>query len=228
MRAGCRIERSINSRSLMTGNVRTEESRKETRRSPGPPRADAKKMILFFQVLSHENKRDSSVPKKHFESIKECSSEKSLRCFGNDVVHVMQFVRRNHVRRQDIDNVAKRAQQHAPVQKKPVKLRSHRGKIAGIFGAQLNCADRSNLPRLADYSKILELLQPLAGDFGNSCDAIEDGFVLENLQTGIRRCAGQSVSGVGMSVIERMHPVFVLKRGLNAVRAQRDAHRQKA
>src|SRR5580692_2511487 len=49
MRAGCSMESSMSRRSLITGKVRMEESRKEMRNSPGAPRVPAKRTIFCFQ-----------------------------------------------------------------------------------------------------------------------------------------------------------------------------------
>ncbi len=51
MRDGFWIESEINSKSLMTGNVSTEESRKEIMKRPGQPRLPANATIFCFQPL---------------------------------------------------------------------------------------------------------------------------------------------------------------------------------
>jgi hypothetical protein len=52
MRAGCWMESSISSRSLITGNVSTEESRNEIKNNPGAPNAPANATIFAFHALS--------------------------------------------------------------------------------------------------------------------------------------------------------------------------------
>src|SRR5262249_47126828 len=51
------MESSISSRSLITGNVSTDESRKEIRNSPGAPRLPAKATIFSFHVCKPAIKR---------------------------------------------------------------------------------------------------------------------------------------------------------------------------
>src|SRR2546421_12625564 len=60
IRAGCCIDSSISSRSLMTGNVSTEESRKEIRKSPGAPRPPANPTPFCFHPLRLDGTRHSS------------------------------------------------------------------------------------------------------------------------------------------------------------------------
>src|SRR5450432_4015626 len=49
MRGGCCQHNSINRRSLITGNVSTDESRKEIRKRPGAPSVPANATIFCFQ-----------------------------------------------------------------------------------------------------------------------------------------------------------------------------------
>src|SRR3979490_1067094 len=51
IRAGWSMESLINSKSLMTGNVSTEESRKEIRKSPGAPSPLANASTFCFHAL---------------------------------------------------------------------------------------------------------------------------------------------------------------------------------
>src|SRR5258708_20070773 len=60
MRAGCSMDNSIRRRSLMIGNVSTEESRKEMRKSPGAPRPLAKATTFCFHPLKLAGKGNSS------------------------------------------------------------------------------------------------------------------------------------------------------------------------
>src|ERR1700740_1177221 len=64
--AGCRMDNSINKRSLMTGNVSTEESRKEIRKSPGAPRPPANATIFCFHGIKTDGK--SSPHSERFSS----------------------------------------------------------------------------------------------------------------------------------------------------------------
>jgi hypothetical protein len=57
MRAGCSMASSISNRSLITGNVSTDESRKEIRKSPGAPRTPANATIFCFHALNGLVKR---------------------------------------------------------------------------------------------------------------------------------------------------------------------------
>src|SRR6266481_3131207 len=52
MRAGRRMESSINNKSLITGKVRNDESRNEIRNSPGAPSVPANPTIFCFQAPS--------------------------------------------------------------------------------------------------------------------------------------------------------------------------------
>src|SRR5229473_3512200 len=52
MRAGCWMESSTNSKSLITGKVRTDESRNEIRNSPGAPSVPANATIFCFHPLN--------------------------------------------------------------------------------------------------------------------------------------------------------------------------------
>src|SRR5271154_3327879 len=61
MRAGRCTQSSISSKSLITGNVRTEESRKEMRNNPGAPRPPAKATTFCFHPLRFAGKLASSV-----------------------------------------------------------------------------------------------------------------------------------------------------------------------
>src|SRR6266566_1224903 len=58
--AGCSIDSSISNRSLMTGKVSTEESRKEMRKSPGAPSPLAKATTFCFHPLRLAGTRHSS------------------------------------------------------------------------------------------------------------------------------------------------------------------------
>jgi hypothetical protein len=52
MRAWCWIESSISSKSLITGNVSTDESRKEIKNNPGAPSVPANATIFAFHPLT--------------------------------------------------------------------------------------------------------------------------------------------------------------------------------
>src|SRR6516164_4689258 len=60
MRTGRSMLSSISSKSLITGNVKIEESRKEIRNSPGAPSAPAKATIFCFQPLRGAVNEESS------------------------------------------------------------------------------------------------------------------------------------------------------------------------
>src|SRR6266436_6008126 len=60
IRAGRCMESSMSSRSLIIGNVSTEESRKEIRKSPGAPSPPAKATIFCFHPLKLVAKGNSS------------------------------------------------------------------------------------------------------------------------------------------------------------------------
>src|SRR6267143_6966418 len=62
MRAGRWMDSSISSRSLITGNVSTEESRKEMRKSPGAPSPVANATIFCFHPLKFDGKDIFSNP----------------------------------------------------------------------------------------------------------------------------------------------------------------------
>src|SRR5947209_4160081 len=64
----------------------------------------------------------------------ECS-EKRLHGFHNYVIHVVQLVQRNHIRRKNVNNISKRTQKHAALQEKTIKLWTHRRKVSGILGS---------------------------------------------------------------------------------------------
>src|SRR5882724_12910579 len=98
------------------------------------------------------------------------------------VVHPMQFICRNHVRRQHIHHISQRTQQHAVLQKKSIQFRPHRRKIARIVSTQFNRAHRSNLPRLANHCKIAKLRQSLRIDLRDRRNLIKHRFILKNLQ----------------------------------------------
>src|SRR5580704_10381466 len=61
MRAGRWIESSTSSKSLITGNVRIEESRKEMRNNPGAPSPPANATTFCFHPLRFAGKLPSSV-----------------------------------------------------------------------------------------------------------------------------------------------------------------------
>src|SRR5207244_3953012 len=60
--AGCCMDNSISNKSLMIGNVSTEESRKEIRKSPGAPSPPANATIFCFHPFKLVAKRNSSHP----------------------------------------------------------------------------------------------------------------------------------------------------------------------
>src|SRR6516164_9377053 len=101
MRPGRWMLNSISNKSLITGNVKIEESRKEIRNSPGAPSAPANPTIFCFQPLSGAAKYNSSVDSDVQCSRRplECASEQRLDRFHNHVIHTMQFLRLDHVRR---------------------------------------------------------------------------------------------------------------------------------
>src|SRR5262249_2232120 len=59
IRAGCSMESSMSNRSLITGNVSTEESRKEMRNNPGAPNTPAKATIFCFHPIKLGFKKQS-------------------------------------------------------------------------------------------------------------------------------------------------------------------------
>src|SRR5271166_6150946 len=103
------MQSSISSRSLITGNVSTEESRNEIKKRPGAPRAPANAMIFCFQVLSWNDKNEP--PRKVEISLTEARkvSEERFDGFGDYVVYAVELLRLDHVGREDIDDVAERA-----------------------------------------------------------------------------------------------------------------------
>src|SRR5712692_1339695 len=133
MRTGCCIASSMRSRSLMIGNERTEESRKDIRSKPGAPSPLAKSTTFCFQALRFGDKPTSSAWSPAFclaqlypermrgntspliiraLSLAEAvpASEQCLNRFNNYVIHAAQLVRRNHVRRQHVYDVPQGAQ----------------------------------------------------------------------------------------------------------------------
>src|ERR1700674_1409410 len=60
IRVGCSIDNSISSKSLIIGNVSTEESRKEIRKSPGAPSPLANATTFCFNPLRVDGTRYSS------------------------------------------------------------------------------------------------------------------------------------------------------------------------
>src|ERR1700720_1291264 len=79
MRAGRRMESSISSKSLITGKVSTEESRKEIRNSPGAPSPPAKATIFCFQALNSEG-NEIAPPKKSCLAVPRMEAAKRLLC----------------------------------------------------------------------------------------------------------------------------------------------------
>src|SRR5690348_9966026 len=91
IRAGCWMESSISRRSLITGNVRTDESKNEIKNSPGAPSVPANTTIFCFQTLSFPCKTPprSFVGAQHAAphpgKIYHPSLENCLRRFGNHI-----------------------------------------------------------------------------------------------------------------------------------------------
>src|SRR5579863_9185104 len=90
MRAGWPIESCTSNRSLMTGKVSTDESRKEIRNSPGAPSVPAKATIFDFHEFNltftpRSNSRPSEPPPSHSKT-KSCHSERTEESafFGQD------------------------------------------------------------------------------------------------------------------------------------------------
>src|SRR5207245_3939341 len=61
IRAGCWMDNSIRSRALLTGNVSTDESRNEIRKSPGAPSPPANATIFCFHPPKPGGKEFSPV-----------------------------------------------------------------------------------------------------------------------------------------------------------------------
>src|SRR5262250_275748 len=113
MRTGRSMLSSISSKSLITGNVKIEESRKEIRNSPGAPSAPAKATIFCFQPFRDAAKCDSSVdsdvqcnrglvggrpPLDSRRARLSRSSEQRFNRFRNHVINEVQLSRLDHVR----------------------------------------------------------------------------------------------------------------------------------
>ena len=65
-------------------------------------------------------------------------------------------------------------------------------------------------------------------DASDGGDAIKDGLVVENLETGVGGGTGERVPGVGMAMIESVKAIFAVKGGFDAVGAEGDAHGEKS
>src|ERR1700734_4034976 len=95
MRDGFWIESEISSKSLMTGNVKTEESRNEIMKRPGQPRLPANATIFCFQPLR----------------LLACNDPSGVLLFSKFVHDGARQLRQiswfDHKRRRQVDHVAK-------------------------------------------------------------------------------------------------------------------------
>ena len=119
MRAGRWMERSISSRSLITGNVRTDESRKEMRNNPGAPSPPANATIFCFHPLRFAGKL-SILRQKVLESTRGRRSKwrqhsaarrtvyRPFNHFLNRPRQARQILRLDHERRRQVDDITKR------------------------------------------------------------------------------------------------------------------------
>jgi hypothetical protein len=140
-------------------------------------------------------------------------------CFGDYVIDAMTLVRFDDVRWENVDDVAERTKEDAAFEEEVVELGAEAGKIARIVHAKFEGADGTDLPDVPDLVEIAKLREAFGVNPGDGANAIENGFVIENLQIGIGRGAGQRVPRVGMTVIEGVHPIFTSKSGFHAVGA---------
>src|ERR1700692_4864853 len=146
--------------------------------------------------------------------------------FGDHVVDAVQWIGGDDVGRKNVDDVAEGAKQDAALEKKIVQLGAQAGKIAGVVDVQFERAQAADLARIADLVEIAELREAFGMNFGNAANAVEHRLIFKDLKIRIRRGAGQRVPGVGMPVIKRVQAILAAKSGLDAVSAQRNAHRQ--
>ena len=123
--------------------------------------------------------------------------------FGNAIVHVVQFLGRDAIGRQNVNHVAERAQQDAGVEEKFIKLRTQARGIAGIVGAQFDSGDGADGANVADSGMILDGREAVLMNAIDGVDALEDWFGFENLQAGNRGRGGNGISGVGMAMVKR-------------------------
>ena len=140
----------------------------------------------------------------------------------------MQLIRLDHVGRQDIHNVTERPQQNTVLQEETIELWSKRGKVTRIIGHQFDCSHRPDLPRVADLMHFAQVREAFGVDSRDRCDAVKHRFVLENLQAGVCRGAGQGVSGVGMAVVEGVQSILAAECRFHAICAKRRAHGHKS
>src|SRR4029077_16603276 len=104
---------SISNRSLITGNVSTDESRKEIRKSPGAPRTPAKATLFCFHALNGLVKRKPPGKVLNSQTLSR-ALEQRLDRFNDYIVNVVQLLRLDQVWRKDVHKTTHRPGPAAP------------------------------------------------------------------------------------------------------------------
>src|SRR5581483_61527 len=218
IRPGCRIESCTSSKSLITGNVRNEESRNEIKKSPGAPSPVANATSLSFAELNHFGTRihpvlagfarpPASAPLHHFH-------------YSPRQPRKLPLLHREG--RREINHVAERLDPHALLH----KSRSQTGRIENV--RHLHNPDRALYPHVPDARQSAARLQIFTQLLFDRRDLLEPRLALEQIQRSIRRGATERVCHEGRPVHQRRAGIIREKRAENLFGSRGRGQRQRA
>ena len=147
---------------------------------------------------------------------------------GDAVVDEVEFIGGNAIGRENVDDVAERAQQNAGVEEKFVELGAQAREVAGVIGAQFDGGDSADGADVPDRGMLLNFGEALLVNLGDGVDAFKNRLVLENLEAGDGGSDGDGISGVGMSVVESASAIGADKRAMNFFSANGGCERENA
>src|SRR2546426_2903285 len=122
--------------------------------------------------------------------------------FADNVVDVIQLIRRNDIWRYGIEHIAERAEQDAVLEKERIEARSEIREIAGIIGSEFQRRHRAKESNVPDSRMITKTLETLPVNALDGRNPLENRLRFKDFQ--IRDCRGtaQRVPGIRMSVEE--------------------------
>src|SRR3989442_4007597 len=132
--------------------------------------------------------------------------------FADNVVDVIQLIRRDDIWRNGIEHVAERAEEDAVLEKERIEARSEIREIAGIIGSEFQRRHRAKESNVPDSRMITKNLETLPVNALDGHNPLENRLRFKDFQ--IRDCRGtaQRVSGIRISVEEGPATLLTEKR----------------
>src|SRR5579863_2315994 len=151
---------------------------------------------------------------------------RQLKRFGDDVLDLVQLLRRNNVGRKNVNHIPERPQQDSLSQIEIVQDGSQLGKIAGVIRVEFkraHCADHANV---RDSRMRFQGVQAFDMNFLNVRNSVKNGLRVEYLQVGDGRGATERVCRIRMAVKECAASIGGVKRFMNEVGTNSCTHGQ--